>query len=60
MDPFIGSARYALKQSIEDYRRSLSGLETGALNWKPAGDDTNSMAVLLQAFREQHRHWRGR
>ncbi|MEX2227881.1 MAG: DinB family protein [Dehalococcoidia bacterium] len=57
MDPFVASARYNLKQSIEDYRRSLDGLDADALNWRPAGDEINSMAVLTFHAWSSTRSW---
>lgn len=57
MDPFLGAARYNLKQSIEDYRRSLAGLDADALNWRPAGDEINSMAVLTFHAWSSTRSW---
>jgi uncharacterized damage-inducible protein DinB len=57
MDPLIGAARYALKESVTDYRRSLEGLDAAALNWKPAREDTNSMAVLAFHAWSSTRSW---
>jgi hypothetical protein len=57
VDPFVASARYALKQSIDDYRRSLDGLDADALDWRPAGDGTNSMAVLTFHAWSSTRWW---
>lgn len=57
MDPFLAAARYVLKQSIDDYRRSIDGLEGDALNWKPPGDATNSMAVLTVHAWTSTRSW---
>jgi uncharacterized damage-inducible protein DinB len=57
MDPFVAAARYNLKQSIEDYRRSLDGLDADALNWRPKGDEINSMAVLVFHAWSSTRSW---
>jgi hypothetical protein len=57
MDPFVATARYALEQSVQDLRRSLEGLEAEALNWRPAGADTNSMAVLAVHVLNSTRFW---
>lgn len=56
MDPFVASARYVLKQSVEDLRRSLDGLEADALNWRPAAD-TVSIAVLAVHVLSSTRWW---
>jgi len=57
VDPMIGAARYNLEQSTEDYRRSLEGLDADALNWRPAGDEINSMAVLVFHAWSSTRSW---
>jgi hypothetical protein len=53
----LAAARYNLKQSIEDYGRSLAGLDATALNWKPAPGDVNSMAVLTFHAWSSTRSW---
>lgn len=53
----LAAARYNLKQSIDDYRRSLDGLDVDALNWKPAPGDVNSMGVLAFHAWSSTRSW---
>ncbi len=45
-DPIIPSARFVLKQSLEELRAAIDGVPAEALNWNPAGEETNSIAVL--------------
>src|SRR3990170_3392099 len=45
-DPVLASARYLVGESLKELRSSIEGLPVEALNWRPAGDVTNSIAVL--------------
>ncbi len=45
-DPILTSARAVLRAARDDMRAAIDGLSPDALNWRPAGDDTNSIAVL--------------
>ena len=45
-DPIIEAARGALADGFDTLRRAAEGLPAEALNWRPAGDETNSIAVL--------------
>jgi hypothetical protein len=45
-DPLLTSARAVLRTTRDDMRASIEGLPADALNWRPAPDDTNSIAVL--------------
>ncbi len=45
-DPITPSARFVLKQSLEELRAAVEGVPAEALNWRPAGAETNSIAVL--------------
>ncbi|MFH1329462.1 MAG: DinB family protein [Actinomycetota bacterium] len=45
-DPVLEAARRAVAQGEDTLRRVVRGLPTEALNWKPAGPDTNSITVL--------------
>src|SRR3972149_5876855 len=44
--PVLASARYLVGESRKELRSSIEGLPVEALNWRPAGDATNSLAVL--------------
>lgn len=56
-DPFIQAARAALALAVNDLRPSIDGLPPEALNWKPAGDDSNSVAVLATHSMLSARSW---
>ena len=56
-DPMLSSASYVLKDSLGELRRGVDGLPDEALNWKPAGDDTNSVAVLVTHVLHSTRSW---
>jgi len=45
-DPVVVAAQEIFEDSIEDLHDSVSGLPADALNWRPAGDETNPIAVL--------------
>jgi DinB superfamily len=45
-DPTLEAARRAVTQGADTLRRAVRGLPAEALNWRPAGPDTNSIAVL--------------
>jgi len=56
-DPFIAAARYIVDESLADMRKSLDGLPAEALNWRPAGDESNSVAVLTTHVMHSTRSW---
>lgn len=45
-DPIVGAAHRALDEAFATLRRAVRDLPAEALNWRPAGPDTNSIAVL--------------
>ena len=45
-DPIVGAAHRALEEAFATLRRAVRDLPAEALNWRPAGPDTNSIAVL--------------
>ena len=45
-DPVLASARDLVGESLKERRSLIEGLPVEALNWRPAGDATNSIAVL--------------
>ena len=57
MDTFTASARHLLDETIDDIKRSLEGLDAAALNARPAGGDTNSIAVLVVHAMTSTRWW---
>ena len=56
-DPLLTSARDALRRAREDMRVAIDGLPSEALNWRPAGDDTNSIAAMANHALRSTRHW---
>ncbi|MDO8611412.1 MAG: DinB family protein [Dehalococcoidia bacterium] len=56
-DPFLTSARDLLRRARDDTRAAIEGLPPDALNWRPAGDDTNSIAVLVTHSLTSTRWW---
>ena len=45
-DPIIAAARRVTDEAFDVLRTAVRGLSAAVLNSKPAGDDTNSIAVL--------------
>jgi hypothetical protein len=56
-DPLLTSARAVLRTTHEDMRHSIEGLSAEALNWRPAPDETNSIAVLANHSLESTITW---
>ncbi|HUF54529.1 MAG TPA: DinB family protein [Dehalococcoidia bacterium] len=56
-DAITPSASYVLKQSLEELRAAIEGVPAEALNWKPGGDETNSIAVLATHVMHSTRSW---
>ena len=56
-DPILTSARALLRTARDDLRAAVDGLPADALNWRPAGDDTNSIAVLTSHSLLSARMW---
>src|SRR5437773_10014056 len=45
-DPTVSAAAEIFEESVEGLQRATSGLPAQALNWRPAGEGTNPIAVL--------------
>ncbi len=56
-DPHLTSARAVLRAAREDIHAAIDGLPTDALNWRPAPEDTNSIAVLAIHSLTSTRTW---
>lgn len=56
-DPTIDAARDLLENSLGAMRETLEGTDPEALNWRPAGADTNSIAVLAIHSMHSTRSW---
>lgn len=57
VDPTIEAAREILDEALEAMRASIAGATPDALNRRPAGDDTNSIAVLATHSMNSTRWW---
>lgn len=56
-DAFLPSIRFVVSEDLKDLRAGVEGLPGEALDWKPAGDDTNSIAVLVTHVLHSTRSW---
>src|SRR3990172_12225207 len=56
-DPILTSARALPRRARDDMRAAIEGLPVDALNWRPAGDGTNSIAVLVTHSLTSTREW---
>lgn len=56
-DALLASARYVVKEDLKDLIDAFDGLPGEALDWKPAGADTNSIAVLVTHVLHSTRSW---
>jgi len=56
-DAITPSARFVLKESLAELRAAVEGVPAEALNWRPAGEETNSIAVLATHALHSTRSW---
>jgi hypothetical protein len=56
-DPMIDAARTILAESFDGMREAIAGATPGSLDRRPAGDDTNSIAVLAVHSMNSTRWW---
>jgi uncharacterized damage-inducible protein DinB len=56
-DTFLTSVRFVVSEDLKDLREGMDGLPGEALDWKPAGADTNSIAVLVTHVLHSTRSW---
>jgi uncharacterized damage-inducible protein DinB len=56
-DTFLTSIRFVVQEDLNDLREAVDGLPGEALDWKPAGADTNSIAVLVTHVLHSTRSW---
>ena len=56
-DPITASARFVLKESLGELRAAVEGVPAEALNWRPGGEETNSIAVLATHVMHSTRSW---
>jgi hypothetical protein len=56
-DPTIVAARDILSDSLDELRKAVDGCSSDDLNRRPAGDDTNGLAVLATHALMSSRSW---
>jgi uncharacterized damage-inducible protein DinB len=56
-DPLVTAARHLFDQSAAEMRASIEGASPEALNWRPAGEGSNSIAVLAVHSLHSSRWW---
>ncbi|HEY6567660.1 MAG TPA: DUF664 domain-containing protein [Actinomycetota bacterium] len=56
-DPTIAAARDILSDSLDELRKAVDGCTADELNRRPAGDDTNGLAVLVTHAMGSTRAW---
>ena len=56
-DPTVTAARDLFEGSFGGLRRAIEGLPAEGLNWRPAGEDTNPIAVLAAHAMGSARSW---
>jgi hypothetical protein len=57
VDPMVDAARAILDDSFDAMREAIAGAAPGSLDRRPAGDDTNSIAVLAVHSLSSTRWW---
>ena len=56
-DAFLPSVRFVVSEDLKDLRAGVEGLPAEALDWEPAGAETNSIAVLVTHVLGSTRWW---
>jgi hypothetical protein len=56
-DPTVTAAATIFEESVQGLRGAIEGLPAEALNWRPAGEDTNPIAVLAAHAMGSTRSW---
>jgi hypothetical protein len=56
-DPAIDAAGEIVGESLDAMRRAIGGASPKSLNWRPAGDDSNPIAVLAVHALNSTRWW---
>lgn len=56
-DPTVAAADEILRSALSDLRGAVEGLSADALNRRPDGDDTNTIAVLVTHAMHSTRAW---
>ena len=56
-DPLLTAGGATVRRTFADMRQNIAEFPSEALNWKPAGADTNSVAVLATHSLHSTRSW---
>jgi uncharacterized damage-inducible protein DinB len=56
-DPLLAAGGATVRRTFADMRQTIAEFPPKALNWKPAGEDTNSVAVLTTHSLHSTRSW---
>jgi uncharacterized damage-inducible protein DinB len=56
-DPFLAASAAILDEAIGEMHESIARAPASALNWRPGGDDTNSLAALAVHAMSSTRSW---
>jgi uncharacterized damage-inducible protein DinB len=56
-DPLLAAGNATVRRTLAEMRQTVAEFPPEALNWKPAGDGTNSVAVLATHSLHSTRSW---
>jgi uncharacterized damage-inducible protein DinB len=56
-DPLLAAGNATVRRTLAEMRQTVADFPPEALNWKPAGDGTNSVAVLATHSLHSTRSW---
>ncbi len=56
-DPLLSAAQITVRRTLIEMKESVAAFPGEGLNWRPAGEDTNSIAVLSTHSLHSTRSW---
>ena len=56
-DPLLAAGNATVRRTLAEMRQTVAEFPPDGLNWKPAGEDTNSVAVLATHSLHSTRSW---
>jgi uncharacterized damage-inducible protein DinB len=56
-DPLLSAGNATVRRTLAEMRQTVAEFPPKGLNWKPAGEDTNSVAVLATHSLHSTRSW---
>ena len=56
-DPLLAAGNATVRRTLAEMRQTVAEFPPDGLNWKPAGEETNSMAVLATHSLHSTRSW---